>query len=858
MRKPDFHQPVQNGAATFLQKGILLLFTLVLFGNPLLADSSFFSFHFNKATTCKSVNTAFPYDPVNETTSFSTGEKPHAWMEITNVYGTIQGKFEWYKPDGNLYSSAHTGVFQVPNGGWVRMYALENLYTRSGQWRVKCYISHNGGGFHLQKELHFSYGDCACPFVYAPVCGSDGNTYDNACEATCAGVSYTSGECNQGCICPAVFDPVCGSDGNTYGNSCEAQCAGINTWTQGECNTGPSCDLLARITFNTDLCSQCLSEIAVYEYLGRTYLVQDGRNSGCSDAISTVLDCDSGATFCQQGGIAGLNTCGNFFEVATKVEVVLTDDCDQGCVCTQQFDPVCGSDGITYGNSCEAQCAGINTWTQGECSTGPSCDLLARITFNTDLCSQCLSEIAVYEFQGRTYLVQDGRNSGCADAISTVLDCNSGATFCRQGGIAGFSCGNFFEVATKVEVVLTDDCNQGCACPKNYDPVCGSDGNTYGNACEAQCAGINTWTAGECNTCLCPAVAIPVCGSDGNTYINSCEAACADVSWTPGACDENIGCACTNSHADYICDDFQSYDPWQRLGPQSACWTTWTGTQGGAEDGIIQRNNNTHNQYLKIKGNNASGKLQDAVLKLGDKTWGNYTLKFKIWLFSGDKGYYNIQHQFRENATSENEWASQVYFDGHGSGRLIVKNTSHYFTYKMGEWVDVEQRIDLNNDLTDLYIGGHHVRRWKFSDQSRKHAAGTKKLSAIDFYAVGPDYEYYIDDVELSKRSNYANEAEGRSGGEAEDQKEALFVDKLIVAPNPFRSMLTVTIPASIENAQLSVIDQYGRVVQTQDRLDSDASPTVNLDMQDLPAGIYYVRVASGSQILTEKVVKSE
>jgi len=70
--------------------------------------------------------------------------------------------------------------------------------------------------------------------------------------------------------------------------------------------------------------------------------------------------------------------------------------------------------------------------------------------------------------------------------------------------------------------------------------------------------------------------------------------------------------------------------------------------------------------------------------------------------------------------------------------------------------------------------------------------------------------------------------------------------------------MLTVTIPASIENAQLSVIDQYGRVVQTQDRLDSDASPTVNLDMQDLPAGIYYVRVASGSQILTEKVVKSE
>jgi len=818
MRKLDYYQSVQNGTAKFLQKGILLFFALFLFGNPLLADSGFFSFHFNKATTCKSVDTAYPYDPVNETTSFSTGENPHAWMEITNVYGTIQGKFEWYKPDGNLYSSSHTGVFQVPNGGWVRMYAQENLYNRTGEWRVKCYISHNGGGFHLQKEIHFSYGGCACP---------------------------------------AVYNPVCGSDGNTYGNSCEAQCAGVYTWTQGECNTGPSCDLLARINLNPDLCSQCLNEVAVYEYYGQTYLVQDGRNSGCSDALTTVANCSSGATFCLEGGIAG-NSCGNFFDVATKVEVVLTDDCNQGCFCTQQYDPVCGSDGNTYGNACEAECAGIYSYSAGECNTGPSCDLLARITFSTDLCSQCLSEIAVYEYQGRTYLVQDGRNSGCSDAISTVLDCNSGATFCREGGIAGFSCGNFFDVATKVEVVLIDDCNQGCVCPKNYDPVCGSDGNTYGNACEAQCAGINTWTAGECNTCICPAVAIPVCGSDGNTYINSCKAQCAGItSWTEGECGTNVGCACTNSHADYICDDFQSYDPWQRLGPQSACWTTWTGTQGGAEDGIIQRNNNTHNQYLKIKGNNASGKLQDAVLKLGDKTWGNYTLKFKIWLFSGDKGYYNIQHQFRENATSENEWASQVYFDGHGSGRLIVKNTSHYFTYNMGEWVDVEQRIDLNNDLTDLYIGGQHVRRWKFSDQSRKQAAGTKKLSAIDFYAVGQDYEYYIDDVELSKRSNFANEAEGRSGG-GEDQKEVLFADKLIVAPNPFRSTLTVTIPESIENARLSVIDQYGRVVQTRDRLDSDASPIVNLDLQDLPAGIYYVRVVAGSQILTEKVMKGE
>ncbi|MCC6459827.1 MAG: hypothetical protein IT260_05135, partial [Saprospiraceae bacterium] len=204
--------------------------------------------------------------------------------------------------------------------------------------------------------------------------------------------------------------------------------------------------------------------------------------------------------------------------------------------------------------------------------------------------------------------------------------------------------------------------------------------------------------------------------------------------------DVQLYLSCSQNPSALLCDDFESYQTTQALGPQAEHWTTWSGTEGGPEDGLLSTEQaSTPIQALKIVSTDSTGGPQDVVLDLGTRVWGHYELRWKMYIPSGKKGYYNIQNKV---PILNGDWALHAFFGAANAGQLKLSYTGpvlREFSYPNDQWFEIRQLFDLDNNLLTVFIDDKFVLKRVY----------TKKLGGIDFYGNDQDHLFYVDDVSL-------------------------------------------------------------------------------------------------------------
>ena len=313
------------------------------------------------------------------------------------------------------------------------------------------------------------------------------------------------------------------------------------------------------------------------------------------------------------------------------------------------------------------------------------------------------------------------------------------------------------------------------------------------------------------------------------------------------------GCACTNAYASTICDNFQNYYV-GKIGPQSSCWTTWSGSEGGAEDGDVGQSSDG-NKYLRIKGTSTDGGIQDVVFQLGNRNSGKYEYQFYLFAYSGEKAYYNILHRFAPSGSNNDEWAQNVYFYGNGNGELEVGGQRYSFRYTPSKWIPIYQQFDLNNNTTSLYIDGNRILTWQFT-YTATSTGGTKQLAACNFYPLNTDYIFYIDNITFKQVVSFGTDGvESRSETQAPESITPIASADFKITPNPSNGQFQLSFDFDLlqQPLEIEITDIMGRIVQKHS-LDRVPAGATTFDLTNEPAGIYYVRAKTNQTSMVKPI----
>ncbi len=195
-------------------------------------------------------------------------------------------------------------------------------------------------------------------------------------------------------------------------------------------------------------------------------------------------------------------------------------------------------------------------------------------------------------------------------------------------------------------------------------------------------------------------------------------------------------CSFGISFGQLFSENFDSYALGSYLGPQSTSWSTWSGTEGGAEDVTITNNSaNSAPHSIYFSSTAATGGPQDVILKFGQVyNSGIFTFESDFYVNSGKTAYFNFQATQTVGQTwalNVNLNAGNMYIDDGATSNLVVS------TYPQAAWFSLKIEANLTLHIWKAYLDGILVGTW---------TNGINTLASTDFFPVS-NSQFYVDDV---------------------------------------------------------------------------------------------------------------
>lgn len=287
-----------------------------------------------------------------------------------------------------------------------------------------------------------------------------------------------------------------------------------------------------------------------------------------------------------------------------------------------------------------------------------------------------------------------------------------------------------------------------------------------------------------------------------------------------------------------LTDGFEEYP----LGPYyGGHWKNWSMASNNSENIQVVNDLASEGSQSGFIGNNG---IQDAILDVGVKISDIWTYSMDFHIGFGASGYFNAQHDLGSLGTTGN-WAYQAYIGiqptagmepDPGMLHFAAGTTDYNFPYNEEEWVNFAIEHHIDDDIVKLFMNGTEITfgpgvEIPFGDDP----AFQGQLSGFDFYSATSINAMHIDNIKF-----YEGEFMG---------VQDLTVSEISVYPTVAKDMVNIAAKTNIDN--VAVYSTSGQQVL---KLNPN-STNAQFNVTALPAGVYMVKIQSGKQVLTKKIV---